>query len=160
VQNAEYYANRLITELIDSKIGLINEAIVSGSVRCVETFAIIWRELHKRHIKIESNEIHKQFFSTRAEDVGWKEFYRANHAILFNRIEAVGEKKAVMEGAGHLVRPCVKRTVTRIKKGLRDGARTILVVTHSPHDVFIEKAFTGVEQPKCLEQGHYRIIRF
>jgi hypothetical protein len=86
--------------------------------------------------------------------------YEAHGTELRRAIEQVGEKTAVLNCAGDLVRPCVRRTINGIKKALEVGATRILVVTHAPHDTLIEEHFTGKPVDVCLGLGQYKIVKF
>ncbi len=137
----------------------IDLAVVSGSIRCAETIAIIWRILHENCITIGVCDMRKDYFSTVEEDRGWAELYANHKSELLQRIAEVGEKKAVLEYAADLVRPCAERTIARVEKGVADGCRSFIVVTHAPHDTIIEGHFSLVEMSQshtnCLEQGKY-----
>ena len=139
---------------------LIDVAVVSGSVRCAQTFGIIWQILFRFDITIEVCDMRKEFFSTAEEDQGWNDLYTNHRDELLKEISEVGEKAAVLKRAGHLVWPCVKRTTTRISNAFAAGKPTVLVVTHAPHDTLIEEHYSLVDREKCLELGKYRMLRF
>ena len=138
----------------------IDVAVVSGSIRCAQTFAIIWQVLLKFSISIGQYDMRKEFFSTTEEDQGWNDLYANHRDELLKEISEVGEKDAVLKRAGRLVRPCADRTIARIVKAYTSSQPTVLVVTHAPHDCLIEEHFSLVGRSECLEQGKYWTLRF
>lgn len=139
------------------------DAVVSGSIRCAQTFGIIWEMFHslkQRRILIRHYDMDRQYYCTPAEGLQWSLMYEAHGTELLRRIDIIGEKTAVLGYAGNLVRPCVRRTVNGIKKALEGGSDRILVVTHAPHDTLIEEHFTGKPVDACLGLGQCKIVRF
>jgi len=141
-------------------IGTIDLAVVSGSIRCAETFAIVWRVFLEKSIFIAEYDMRKEYFSTPEEDTGWTALYSEQGEAFHAAQKQSGEKEAVLHYARDLVLACAYRTVRRIRKAVEDeGAQTVLCVTHGPHDAFIAEALT--RQPhEGLAQGDARIISF
>jgi broad specificity phosphatase PhoE len=135
-------------------------AVVSGSIRCAQTFGIIWHVLLKFGIRISEYDMNKEYFSTSHEDEGWNKLYANHREELLTEIKEVGEKAAVLKWAGNLVRPCVRRTTRRINQAYAAGQSNVLVITHSPHDCLIEEHYSQVELSQCLEQGNFRTLIF
>lgn len=139
----------------------IDLAVVSGSIRCAQTFAIIWDCMMRSGMGIGEYDMRKEYFSTREEDVGWNELYTKRGLELRRDAEALGEKEAVLKHAGKLVWPCAERTIQRLDAAFgAEGHNSILLVTHAPHDCLIEKHFSVVGRKECLEQGRYWTLVF
>jgi broad specificity phosphatase PhoE len=162
IQTIRTTARRAADELKKSGIVKIDRAIISGSVRCIQSFAEIWRTFIKRGIAIENIDIHRKYYTGGAgEDAEWLKIYSgASKVQLLSQINRVGEKKAVLDRAGHLIRPCVNRTVDGIREACRHGATNMVLVTHAPHDTLIAEALTGTVYTECLEVGYYRTIEW
>lgn len=153
-------AFQLATDLIATyRIGVIDLAIVSGSIRCAETFAIVWKVLLEKSIFIAEYDMRKEYFSTPEEDAQWATFWAEKEDVFREAQKRLGEKGAVRKHAWHLVAPCVDRTLERIRRACDDGAQTVLCVTHGPHDAFIAECLTGQEH-EGLAQGGARIVSF
>lgn len=153
-------AQQLATNVFNEyRIGTIDLAIVSGSIRCAETFSIVWRVFLKQGIFIAEYDMRKEYFSTPEEDAGWTALYAERGDIFLETQKRLGEKGAARRHAWNLVAPCVDRTLERIRRAIDDGAQTVLCVTHGPHDAFIEECLTGQDH-EGLAQGDARIISF
>lgn len=160
IEDVTVSAHALAESLKKQDYTKIDVAVVSGSIRCAQTFAIIWQVLLKFGISIGEYDMKKEFFSTTEEDQGWNDLYANHRDELLKEISEVGEKTAVLKRAGRLVKPCVQRTTTRISKAFASGKPTVLVVTHAPHDTLIEEHYSLVGRKECLEQGKYWTLRF
>ncbi len=159
IARVQVQAKSLAKELKALSISTIDLAVVSGSIRCSQTFALIWTVLHSKGIVVKEYDMRRKYFGTKLENAGWKSMYVEHGDALRKMIRSVGEKEAVMKFAADLVNPCVQRTNARISRAFnKDEARTVIVVTHAPHDALIEESFTGVAWDDCLEMGDYRII--
>ena len=154
----EVYTESVIRSLRAARVTKIDLAVVSGSIRCAETFAIIWRRFLEQDIKIEEYDMDRKYFATPGEIAAWNYLYRHRGKALRRLIEKIGEKRAVMGFASELVQLCAQRTAVPVQRALDHGAKNILVVTHGPHDALIQEQFTGVECETCLALGTYNII--
>jgi broad specificity phosphatase PhoE len=152
-------ARRLCRELSSRNIRRIDLAIVSVSVRCVETFAVVWGELCQAGIVIAENDIDISYFFTPEENILWGEFNTRQGETFREARKLLGEKEAMRLHALNLVRPCVERTLARVYKALDVGARTILICTHGPLDAFMAEELTK-NPTDGLKQGYARIVSF
>lgn len=160
LETVRIQAHQLAAELKRKDAGSIDCAIVSGSARCAQTFTEIWRILLKKKIIVHTFDMHAKYTASANEAKEWNALYAQHGVMLRAEIDRIGEKAAVMQHAGNLVKPCAYRTIDGIKQAMKHGAETTLVVTHAPHDTDIAEAFTGNVYPECLKLGHYRIIEW
>ena len=156
---AEMQAQLMEIQLKRRFVTQIDYAIVSGSIRCAETFAETWRHLLTAGIRISDYTMAKEYFSTVEEDKSWaKLFVPPQYEKFMTAQKAVGERQATLDFAGTLVEACVKRTVNAIKSAVMESRKqVILVVTHEPHAALIVERFTGTDQ-QILELGHFAVI--
>jgi broad specificity phosphatase PhoE len=139
-------------------MGTLDVALVSSSIRCTQTFIIIWTAIHEQMKFIREIDVSRNYYCTHDEEARWLKLYAKSAAKIRDDERVLGEKKAIMKHAGNLVGSSALRIIGGISRAMAKDAKSILVVTHSPHDTFIEEAFTGNPQPDCLKLGEYRTI--
>lgn len=132
-------AREIAKKLRSRKIHLIDLAVISGSIRCAQTFAIIWEELLLNDIIIREYKMRPEFYSLPEENIEWdrvyeNEEYRADSKKL-------AEKELLMKHASHLVEAIAQRTLAAIPKNINN----VLIVTHGVVDSLIIKDLTAQE---------------
>jgi broad specificity phosphatase PhoE len=151
----------LVADLRAMNISQIDLAIVSGSIRGSQTYAEIWDVLLEKGMPVRDYDMHRDYFSTREEDVGWKSLYDKHNSELQAAIHRDGERVAVMKFAGNLVHRCVSRIISRIDQAVAEGAKNILLVTHGPHDALIYEHYDSeTDRDDCLKMGTYDILEY
>lgn len=157
ITHAEEQAKQLAAQLREQGIRQIDQAIISGSIRCAQTWAIYWSVLLASGIKVVQFIMDRKFFSTPEEDEDWRRLYTEQLQDYLAAQREKGEAAATMEFAGDLVRACAIRTIAATEIAFTDGAQTVVSVTHGPHDILIAERF-GADGIEGLKLGEFRLI--
>ncbi len=155
--DARLDAGQLASQLASLGITAIDHAVVSGSIRGSQTFAIYWSVLLEKGIQIWEYQMDKQFFSTKEEDAKWADIAISQREKFLDAKTKNGEVAAVMEFAGEMVEDCAVRTVKALKAAQAGGAEVMMCMTHGPHDILIA-SYYGHKFEKGIAKGSYRIL--
>lgn len=152
-------ARQLGVSLTDRGVSEIDFVAVSGSIRCAETFAYIWRSLMDCGIRIATYDMWSEFFGTEEEGAMFRTIYRDKRAEFEELRKQGGEVAAYCTLIPDAVIPCALRTRDALSHAFARGAATVMAVTHSPHEALIEAAFTGeILRRDPIMQGAYKMI--
>lgn len=152
-ETAERWAHAIVGALRSLDVKEIDLAVISGSIRCAETFSLTWRVLRKAGIVIRQYDMSKDYFSTPEEDVAWTRLYTEKLDQYLADQDELGEKGAILKHMGGEVSACVDRTISAVSA----NSKVVLFVTHGPHDALIAQHFTNQGHPG-LQMGHAMII--
>lgn len=151
-------ARDLATELYEEGIDTIDYVSVSGSIRCAETFAHVWRTLQMSGIQVAEYDMSEEFFGIDKEDRLMRQMYREKRKEFESLRATEGEVEAYCKLVPGVVFSRAKRTVQTLRKAL-EYKLTVMAVTYSPCEAIIEGMFLNSKRRRDpIPQGTYSLI--
>ncbi|NQT49119.1 histidine phosphatase family protein [Candidatus Kuenenbacteria bacterium] len=164
VETVEGTANVIIGEL-EMLCSGIDLALISGSLRGMDTFVTIQKEMMHPEVQIDVAErlIHTDFYSSAKEAGDWRKLHGPDSEAYFPDFtascEIMAEELAILKHAPHLFTGPANRVVEAIREAQARGKTTFLIVTHGGYEQVIVKALTG-ENCETLGLGKHMTIKF